>query len=152
MQRFRDLMGLLNENSQRRHDGDTFSEEHRGGTKNSRRGIMNHRHAADSEEGHNNGATPYMYAAMLALRDRDFGAAERCIDAGRRVLAPALGSMLDEAYSRAYGEKWSRAAGRRSDRGGRREASSVLCLRAHPPPSPFPSSPLPRRAPLQPFP
>lgn len=44
----------------------------------------------------------HMYAAMVALRDMNFGAAEQCIDTARLLVAPVLSAMLDEHYSRAY--------------------------------------------------
>jgi len=44
----------------------------------------------------------HMYAAMVALRDMNFTAADQCIDTARLLVAPVLSAMLDEHYSRAY--------------------------------------------------
>jgi len=61
------------------------------------------RNRGDFDDDGSGGVQPYMYAAMLALRVKDFDGADRCIGAARKRLAPVLGGMLDEAYSRAYG-------------------------------------------------
>ena len=73
-----------------------------------------------SERDPSGGVQPYMYAAMLALREKDFDGAERCITSGRLALAPVLGGMLDEAYSRAYGEAQRKKNGRGGGGHGRR--------------------------------